>query len=201
MPRGVQLIWKIRTQTVTDNTWKWSKVIWMKWRLETYPFIRIRANPTQKQNYATDNTYSKCQNHNHKDLAGWWSNINKNLHLEMRQDSLLVQRLATGWTVQGLNSGGGKIFCTHPNQPCGPPSLLHNGYQVLPQGKLPGCGIHHPAPSSTNNRYIGAVNNTTSISLTMFIEDENITTCFGLIRPSSGYIQRVSEICNNYAVI
>ena len=39
---------------------------------------------------------------------------------------------------------------------------------------------------------------TQQVYLTMFIEDENITTCFGLIRPSSGYIQRVSDICNNF---
>ena len=42
---------------------------------------------------------------------------------------------------------------------------------------------------------------TQQVYLTRFIEDENITTCFGLIRPSSDYIQRVSEVCNNYAVI
>jgi hypothetical protein len=28
-----------------------------------------------------------------------------------------VQRLATGWTVRGLNPGGGEIFSTCPDRP------------------------------------------------------------------------------------
>jgi hypothetical protein len=36
---------------------------------------------------------------------------------------------ATGWMVRGLNPGGGKIFCTHPDRLWGPPSLIYNGYQ------------------------------------------------------------------------
>jgi hypothetical protein len=58
------------------------------------------------------------------------------------------QRLATGWTVQGSNSGGDKIFRSHPDQPWGPPSLLYNGYQVFPGVKQPGHGADHPPPSS-----------------------------------------------------
>ena len=46
-----------------------------------------------------------------------------------------VQRLATGWTVQGSNPDGGEIFHTCPERPWGPPSLLYNGYRVLPGGK------------------------------------------------------------------
>jgi len=30
---------------------------------------------------------------------------------------------------------GGDIFCTCPDQPWGPPSLLYNGYRVFPRGK------------------------------------------------------------------
>jgi len=41
----------------------------------------------------------------------------------------------TGWTVQGSNPGGGEIFCTCPDRPLGPPSLLYNGYWVFPGGK------------------------------------------------------------------
>jgi len=29
-----------------------------------------------------------------------------------------------GWAVWGLNLHGGEIFCTCPDQPWGPPSLL-----------------------------------------------------------------------------
>jgi len=55
-----------------------------------------------------------------------------------------------GWTVQGSNAGGGKIFCSHPDQPWSPPSLLYNNeYKVsLPGAKQPTHGINHPPPSS-----------------------------------------------------
>jgi hypothetical protein len=44
-----------------------------------------------------------------------------------------VRRLATGWTVWGSTPGGGEMFGTCPDRPCGPPSLLYNGYRVLPR--------------------------------------------------------------------
>jgi hypothetical protein len=50
-----------------------------------------------------------------------------------------VQRLPTGWTVPGSNPGGVEIFYTHPDQPWGPPNLLHNGYWVFPGGKVAGA--------------------------------------------------------------
>jgi hypothetical protein len=57
--------------------------------------------------------------------------------------------LATGWTVQGSNPGGDEIFCTCPDQPCGPPSLLYIGYQIsFPGLKQPGHGVDHPPWSS-----------------------------------------------------
>jgi hypothetical protein len=50
-----------------------------------------------------------------------------------------VLRLATGWTVRGSNPGGGEIFYICPDRPCGPPSLLYNGYLVFTGGrKRPG---------------------------------------------------------------
>jgi len=42
---------------------------------------------------------------------------------------------ATGWTILGLNPGGGEIFSTCPDRPWDPPSLLYNGYQVLSRGR------------------------------------------------------------------
>jgi hypothetical protein len=42
----------------------------------------------------------------------------------------------------------GEIFRTRPDLPCGPPSLLYNGYQVFPEGKAAGAWCYHPAPSS-----------------------------------------------------
>jgi hypothetical protein len=50
-----------------------------------------------------------------------------------------VQRLATFWTVRGSNPGGGEIFSTRPDRPWGPPSLLYNGYWVIPGGKEAGA--------------------------------------------------------------
>jgi hypothetical protein len=47
---------------------------------------------------------------------------------------LLLRRLATGWTVRWSNSGRGEIFRICPDRTWGPPSLLHNGYQVFPGG-------------------------------------------------------------------
>jgi hypothetical protein len=41
-----------------------------------------------------------------------------------------VQRLATGWTVSGSNSGGGDNFSTRPDRAWGPPSLQYNGYWI-----------------------------------------------------------------------
>jgi len=54
-----------------------------------------------------------------------------------------------GWTVWGSNPGGGEIFCTCPDRPWGPPSLLYNGYWVaFPGVKWPGHVVDHPSPSS-----------------------------------------------------
>jgi hypothetical protein len=46
-----------------------------------------------------------------------------------------VERLATSWMVQGSNPGRGEIFSTHPQRPWGLPSLVYNGYRVIPGGK------------------------------------------------------------------
>ena len=59
-----------------------------------------------------------------------------------------VQRLATGWTVQGSNPGGGEIFRTRPDRSWGPPSLLFNGYRVFHGGKAAGAWRWPLTPSS-----------------------------------------------------
>jgi hypothetical protein len=49
-----------------------------------------------------------------------------------------------GWAVRGSNPGGGDIFRTRPDRPWGPPSLLHNRYQVsFPGVEWLGCGVDH----------------------------------------------------------
>jgi hypothetical protein len=55
-----------------------------------------------------------------------------------------------GWMVWGSNPGGGEIFCTCPDRPWGPPSLLYNGYRVFSVGrKRPGRDADPSPPSST----------------------------------------------------
>jgi hypothetical protein len=45
-----------------------------------------------------------------------------------------VDWLATSWKVRRSNPGEGEIFCTPPHRPWGTPSLLCNGYRVIPGG-------------------------------------------------------------------
>jgi len=49
--------------------------------------------------------------------------------------------------VQGSNPGGGEIFCTYPDWPWGPPSLLYSGYWVFPGGKVAGVWRWPPTQS------------------------------------------------------
>ena len=51
--------------------------------------------------------------------------------------------------VWGSNPSGGEIFRTCPDHPCGPPSLLYNGYRVFQEGKdRPGRDVDPWPPSS-----------------------------------------------------
>ena len=59
-----------------------------------------------------------------------------------------VQRLVTGWTVQGSSPGGGEIFRTRPDRLWDPPSLLYNWDRVFPGGKASGAWFDHPPPKS-----------------------------------------------------
>jgi hypothetical protein len=43
------------------------------------------------------------------------------------------------WMVQGPNPIGDENFRTRPDWPWGSPSLLYNGYQVFPRGKVAGA--------------------------------------------------------------
>jgi len=42
-----------------------------------------------------------------------------------------MKLLAMGWTVQGSNHGGVKIFCTCPGWSWGSPSFLYNEYHII----------------------------------------------------------------------
>jgi hypothetical protein len=63
----------------------------------------------------------------------------KYIQIDVGRVAQLVWQMATGWTVQGSNPDEGKIFCTRPDRPWGPPNLLYNGYRVFPGGKAAGA--------------------------------------------------------------
>jgi len=54
-----------------------------------------------------------------------------------------------GWTVRGSNPGGSDILRTCPDRPCGPPSLLYNGYRTFPGGKKRPVRDADPTPPSS----------------------------------------------------
>ena len=70
------------------------------------------------------------------DLPSFWESMCVLLGAAIAQS---VERLATGWTVRGSNSGRGEIFRTRPDRPWGPPSLLYNVYRVFPGGEAVGA--------------------------------------------------------------
>jgi len=54
------------------------------------------------------------------------------------------------WTGQGLNSGGGKIFHSSPDQAWSPHRLLYKRYRVsFPGIKWSGHGVDYPPPPSS----------------------------------------------------
>ena len=56
----------------------------------------------------------------------------------------------------GSNPSVGEIFCTFPDRPWSPPSLLYNGYRVFPGGKkLSGCDVNpSPPPSAVGHERV-----------------------------------------------
>ena len=59
-----------------------------------------------------------------------------------------VVGIATCYELDGPGSNpcGGEIFSTRPNLPWGLPSLLYNGYRVIPGGKTAGAWFSPPTP-------------------------------------------------------
>jgi len=75
------------------------------------------------------------QNYIHKEIK---SRLNSGSTIFCAGIAQSVYRLAMGWMAQGLNTSGGEIIRTHPDRPWGSPSLLYNGYWVIPGGKAAG---------------------------------------------------------------
>jgi hypothetical protein len=64
--------------------------------------------------------------------------------------AMLVQWLATGWTVRGSNPIGGEVFRIRLGRPWGPLALLYNWYLVfLMEVKQPDRDFDHPPQSNT----------------------------------------------------
>ena len=58
----------------------------------------------------------------------------------MGRDSSVGIATRYGLDVPGIESRwGGEIFRTRPDRPWDPPSLLYNGYRVVPGGKAAGA--------------------------------------------------------------
>ena len=66
----------------------------------------------------------------------------------MGQDSSVGIATCYGLDGSGIKSRWGEIFRTRPDRPWVQPSLLYNGYQVFPGGKVAGRGFDHQAPSA-----------------------------------------------------
>jgi len=61
---------------------------------------------------------------------------------------LTVLRLATAWTVRGLNPGGGKIFCAVQTLPEAHPTSRTIGTRIFSRVNGPDCCANHPLPSA-----------------------------------------------------
>ena len=74
------------------------------------------------------------------------------LHTRVQQtfntNGVTQRFLAKCWKVLGSNSDESDIFRTRPNRPWGPPSLLQNGYRVIPGGNAAGRRVNHSPPTS-----------------------------------------------------
>jgi hypothetical protein len=67
-----------------------------------------------------------------------WILVKQNLGVVGRDS---VVGIATRYKLDGpgIKSQRGKIFSTHPDRPWGLPSLLYNGYRVIPRDKAAGA--------------------------------------------------------------
>jgi hypothetical protein len=97
----------------------------------------------------------------HNEIIRYFQNISSNRWLIIKIYSVLILFFplfvsgsgnSVGITTDygldgpGIESRWGEIFRTRPDRPCGPPSLLYNGYRVFRGSKAAGvgCGADHP---------------------------------------------------------
>jgi hypothetical protein len=133
----------------------WTKALWAYTWVQTFVSELWQAHGNyllrvslQYKACTVNQQFIVIQIHKLEDNAYRRRKINA-LHFKLRTEiAQSLERLATGWTVQGSNAGGGEIFRTRPDRPWGPPSLLYNGYRVFPRGKSAGVWRWPHTPSS-----------------------------------------------------
>ena len=69
-----------------------------------------------------------------------------NTHLSVSRDSSVGIATSYGLDSPDIESRFGEIFRTRPDRPWGLPSLLYNGYRVIPGGKAAGAWRWPPTP-------------------------------------------------------
>jgi hypothetical protein len=75
--------------------------------------------------------------------------INSTYYPPRGSGSVVGIETGDGLDGPGIESRWGKIFCTCPDRPWGPPSLLYNEYWVFPGGEeRPGRDADPSPPSS-----------------------------------------------------
>jgi hypothetical protein len=84
----------------------------------------------------------------HLRLAFQWPYTNI-LHYQCRPGSSVGITTGYGLDGPGIKSRWGEIFRTCPDRPWGPPSLLYNGYRVVPRGKERPRRDADPSPPSS----------------------------------------------------
>jgi hypothetical protein len=72
--------------------------------------------------------------------------INPSTRWRVGRDSSVGIATRYGLDGPGIESRWDEIFRTHPDWPWGPPSLLYNGYRVIPGGKVVGAWRWPPTP-------------------------------------------------------
>ena len=101
---------------------------------ETYIAVRLFISVTENKGNPEIPGYKFDTIHTRKD--GQHFNNNNNVC----RDSSVGIATRYGLDGPGIESPwGSEIFCTRPDRPWGPPSLLHNGYRVFPGGKVAGA--------------------------------------------------------------
>ena len=105
-----------------------------------------QVHPSKTPYYLVTTCRKKPKNDQHENLksyylhlhhyASWWGVI-----------VCVAQWITIRLMVWSSNPSGDVIFCSHLDQPQGPPILLYTGHQVFPWGKAPRVWCWPPNPT------------------------------------------------------